>query len=256
LNQLAIKPEKVEDNQFSLRLANGSRIVALPSKEATVRGFSGVSLGQNLYTPDNIFTSQPIYNDRPYAASSFLSVAINKLFGTALTGRSKERPELADTPIRLEAHLPVVPRGGDGLVARLFEPLGYEVNVAPLPLDPAELGESWYVDLRLGATLRLSDLLRHLYVLLPVLDDDKHYWVSHDEIEKLLDRGGDWLAEHPERELITARYLRHQGRLAREALARGGAVHVLTIAMASPVFHFNFFKLFCVRLSPGGSDHS
>ena len=44
LNRLKIKPVKVEDNQFSLRLANGSRIVALPSKEATVRGFSGVSL--------------------------------------------------------------------------------------------------------------------------------------------------------------------------------------------------------------------
>jgi 3' terminal RNA ribose 2'-O-methyltransferase Hen1 len=159
-------------------------------------------------------------NDRPYVASSFLSVAISKVFGTAMSGRSKERPELADTPIPLEAHLPVVPRGGDGLVARLFEPLGYEVSVAPLPLEPAELGESRYVDLHLGSSMRLSDLLRHLYVLLPVLDDDKHYWVSRDEIEKLLDRGGDWLAAHPERELITARYLRHQGRLAREALAR------------------------------------
>jgi Terminase large subunit, T4likevirus-type, N-terminal len=44
LNQLAIKPAKLEDNQFSLQLANGSRIVALPGKEATVRGFSGVTL--------------------------------------------------------------------------------------------------------------------------------------------------------------------------------------------------------------------
>ncbi|MFL5767290.1 MAG: 3' terminal RNA ribose 2'-O-methyltransferase Hen1, partial [Actinomycetota bacterium] len=159
-------------------------------------------------------------NDRPYAASSFLSVAISKVFGTAMSGGSKERPELGDTPIRLEAHLPVVPHGGEGLVGRLFEPLGYDVSATPLPLEPAELGESRYVDLRLAATMRLSDLLRHLYVLLPVLDDDKHYWVSRDEIEKLLARGNEWLASHPERELITARYLRHQGRLAREALAR------------------------------------
>src|SRR5918997_46018 len=38
-------------------------------------------------------------NDRPYAASSFLSVAISRVFGTAMHGRSKERPELALTPL-------------------------------------------------------------------------------------------------------------------------------------------------------------
>jgi 3' terminal RNA ribose 2'-O-methyltransferase Hen1 len=56
--------------------------------------------------------------------------------------------------------------------------------------------------------------------LLPVLDDDKHYWVSSDEIDKLLHRGSDWLGGHPERALIAERYLRHQHRLAQEALAR------------------------------------
>jgi 3' terminal RNA ribose 2'-O-methyltransferase Hen1 len=66
----------------------------------------------------------------------------------------------------------------------------------------------------------LKDLLAHLYVLLPVLDDDKHYWVSDDEIEKLLSKGGDWLVAHPERELIASRYLRHRTELTREALAR------------------------------------
>jgi hypothetical protein len=44
LNTLAIVPEKLQDNQFSLQLGNRSRMVALPSKEATVRGFSGVTL--------------------------------------------------------------------------------------------------------------------------------------------------------------------------------------------------------------------
>ncbi|MFL5738213.1 MAG: 3' terminal RNA ribose 2'-O-methyltransferase Hen1 [Actinomycetota bacterium] len=160
-------------------------------------------------------------NDRPYVASSFLSVAISKVFGTAMSGRSKERPELAETPLALEARLPAVPSGGEeDLVARLFEPLGYEVTTETLPLDPPTLGEGRYVDLHLRATTTLSDLLRHVYVLLPVLDDDKHYWVSRDEIAKLLDRGGEWLGAHPERELITSRYLRHQGRLTREALAR------------------------------------
>src|SRR5215204_5420209 len=60
-------------------------------------------------------------NDRPYVASSFLSVAMADVFGTAMTGRSKERQELADTALPLEARLATVPcRGGDDLLRRLF----------------------------------------------------------------------------------------------------------------------------------------
>lgn len=171
----------------------------------------------------NDFVLASYVNDRPYAASSFLAVAINKLFGTAMTGRSKERPELAETPIPLRAHLPVVPcRGGEELLRRLFEPLGYDVTATALPLDSAfpEWGDSRYLDVGLAGRVRLRDLLEHLFVLLPVLDDDKHYWVGPDEIDKLLRRGGDWLAAHPDRELIAHRYLRHDRRLATDALAR------------------------------------
>jgi 3' terminal RNA ribose 2'-O-methyltransferase Hen1 len=162
-------------------------------------------------------------NDRPYVASSFMSVAIAKLYGTAMGGRSEDRPELAALPIPLEAHLPVVPaRGGAELVRRLFEPLGYEVELEEIALDDRfpEWGESSFVDLRLKGHLLLKDLLAHLYVLPPVLDDQKHYWVADDEVEKLLAKGGDWLAGHPEKGLITARYLRYRKRLTREALAR------------------------------------
>ncbi|HEV8650698.1 MAG TPA: 3' terminal RNA ribose 2'-O-methyltransferase Hen1 [Actinomycetes bacterium] len=162
-------------------------------------------------------------NDRPYVASSFMSVALARAFGTAMGGRSKERPELAATPIPLRAELPVVPcRGGEGLVRRLFEPLGYAVSAKPLPLDPRfpAWGASSYVRLACQATVRLADLLAHLYVLLPVLDDDKHYWVGADEIDKLQRRGGEWLAAHPERDLVVRRYLVHDRRLTREALAR------------------------------------
>ena len=66
----------------------------------------------------------------------------------------------------------------------------------------------------------MRDLLEHLFVLLPVLDDDKHYWVGPDEIDKLLRRAGAWLGAHPERELIAHRYLRHDRRLTSDALAR------------------------------------
>jgi len=162
-------------------------------------------------------------NDRPYTASSFLSVAIARTFGTAITGRSKERQELADTPLPLDARIAVLPcRGGENLLRRLFEPLAYEVTALRHPLDTKfpEWGESPYFTVTLKATVRLSDLLTHLYVLIPVLDDDKHYWVGDAEVEKLLRHGEGWLRAHPERELITNRYLKHQKRLAREALTR------------------------------------
>jgi len=162
-------------------------------------------------------------NDRPYAASSFLSVAIARTFGTAMTGKSKERQELADTALPLEARIAVLPcRGGESLLRKLFEPLGYEVAATRHSLDSQfpNWGESAYFTVTLKSTIRLSDLLTHLYVLIPVLDDDKHYWVGDAEVEKLLRHGEGWLREHPERELITNRYLKHQRRLAREALSR------------------------------------
>lgn len=162
-------------------------------------------------------------SDRPYAASSFLSVAIAQIFGTALGGRSKDRPELAATAIPLTARIAPLPcRGGETILRRLFEPLGYEVHAERHGLDARfpDWGESPYFTVELTATRRLSDLLTHLYVLIPVLDDEKHYWVGDEEMEKLLRHGEGWLATHPDRDLIARRYLKHQRGLAREALAR------------------------------------
>jgi 3' terminal RNA ribose 2'-O-methyltransferase Hen1 len=162
-------------------------------------------------------------NDRPYVSSSFTSVALARAFGTALGGRSKTKQELAETEVPLEIRIAVIPcRGGEAFLHRLFEPLGYKVAASRHPLDEKfpEWGESKYWGLTLSTTKRVQDVLQHLYVLLPVLDDDKHYWVGKDEIEKLLRRGAGWLAAHPEREEITRRYLKHQHRLMREALAR------------------------------------
>jgi 3' terminal RNA ribose 2'-O-methyltransferase Hen1 len=162
-------------------------------------------------------------NDRPYVASSFMSVAISQVFGSALGGRSKERPELAETPLPLQARIAVLPcRGGEAFLRMLFEPLGYTVTARRHPLDEKfpEWGESRYHTVELEGTVRLTDLLSHLYVLMPVLDDDKHYWVGDDEVEKLLRHGEGWLASHPAREEIASRYLAHQRHLTRAALAR------------------------------------
>ena len=76
-------------------------------------------------------------NDRPYAASSFLSVAIAEVFGSALSGKSKERPELVDAPLPLVVTISALPcRGGEDYLRKLFEPLGYTVHITQHPLDP------------------------------------------------------------------------------------------------------------------------
>jgi 3' terminal RNA ribose 2'-O-methyltransferase Hen1 len=169
-------------------------------------------------------------NDRPYAANSFLAAAIAQVYGSALNGHSSERAELAETAIPLKATIAAMPsRRGESLIERLFEPLGYRVEVTRQPLDPqrTDWGASTYSNVTLSSTVRLQDLLRHLYVLIPVLDDDKHYWVGRDEIDKLLTRGEGWLSQHPARELITDRYLKRQRHLTREALARLSADEAL-----------------------------
>jgi 3' terminal RNA ribose 2'-O-methyltransferase Hen1 len=168
-------------------------------------------------------TLQQYVNDRPYAASSFLSVAISAVYGSAMAGRSRERQALADSELPLNAKLAVLPsRGGEEFLRRLFEPLGYAVAAERHPLDERfpEWGSSAYFTVGLQANRRLRDLLTHLYVLVPVLDDDKHYWVGDDEVEKLLRHGTGWLGSHPEKELIANRYLKHRKSLARDALAR------------------------------------
>ena len=161
---------------------------------------------------------QQYVNDRHYVASSHLSVAIASVLNSALAGNSRERPELAQQVIPLEAQLPTLPsREGAGLIRQLFEPLGYTVEIQEHPLDAdfPEWGASPCFGVGLKGVVRLQDLLAHLYVLLPVLDDAKHYWVGDDEVGKLLRFGGGWLGDHPHQELISTRYLKRQRSLVR-----------------------------------------
>lgn len=160
-------------------------------------------------------------NDRPYAASSLLSVAMGRALSTAMSGRSKLRQELADTPIPVEVRIVPLPArgGGAALLERLFQPLGYSVASDPIEMDPAhpEWGKSPYLDMRLMGHARVADVLNHLFVLIPVLDNSKHYFIGEEEVAKLLRKGEGWLEEHPERELIVSRYLKGFKSLVRSA---------------------------------------
>jgi 3' terminal RNA ribose 2'-O-methyltransferase Hen1 len=173
--------------------------------------------------PDS-FSLGHYVNDRPYVASSFLSVAIAKSFSTAMNGKCEKRPELVDLEMPFDVTVSVIPasKGGELLIRKLFEPLGYAVSLEQYILDPkfAEWGQSKYFTLKLNVKRSLKELLSHLYVLIPVLDNEKHYWVSQQEVEKLLQKGEGWLKDHPEKEQIVKRYLRNIGGLAKNALAR------------------------------------
>ncbi|MER5639290.1 3' terminal RNA ribose 2'-O-methyltransferase Hen1 [Kitasatospora sp. NPDC002227] len=184
-------------------------------------------------SPD--FALAQYVNDRPYAASSLLAVALRTVFRTAMKGVCEHRPALAEVAIPLRISLPAVPvkaagEGAEGLtesepaamVRRLFEPLGWQVTAEPVPLDEEfpEWGLSRYVRVELQGDLRLAEALQQLYVLLPVLDGSKHYWVAPDEVDKLLAAGGGWLVSHPELALITRRYLARRWALTRTAMSR------------------------------------
>jgi 3' terminal RNA ribose 2'-O-methyltransferase Hen1 len=169
------------------------------------------------------FHLAPYVNDRPYVASSFFAVAIAQVFGSALNGQCKTRPELASTPLPFEARLESLPvRGGEPFLRSVFEPLGYEVTAMRHPLD--EHFPEWGVGSLFSVTIRkivtLSELLSHLYVLIPVFDTHKHYFVGPAEVEKLLAKGEGWLATHPAKAAIARRYLGRHASLVRDSLAR------------------------------------
>ncbi len=179
----------------------------------------GLVRGGKFPAGDN-FVLEHYVNDRPYVSSSFMSVALSGAFSTAMNGTCRDKPELVDVKLPLEVTIAVVSaKGGESLIRRLFEPLGYELELENYVLDETvpEWGASKYYLLKLKNHLRLQDLLSHLYVLIPVLDNDKHYFVAKQEIEKLMDKGKDWLPAHPEKELIAKRYLKNIGKLAKQA---------------------------------------
>ena len=207
-----VYPEASEDRCTATLILDLDPIALVRGRPTSGRNADGVSGPLANYV-----------NDRPYVASSFLSVAIGKVLGSALGGRTTTRPELLVAGIPLSATVgPVHVRGGVAVIERLFLPLGYQVTVDPIANTDGSAARLWMITI--SATTRLQALLSHLYVLTPVLDDDKHYWVSEDEIDKLLRHGEGWLVGHPDREFITRRYLRRGPRLARKALDRLAAL--------------------------------
>jgi len=148
-------------------------------------------------------------NDRPYASTSFMSTAIVRVFSTAMRGKCDSMQELADSPLRLTARLYGLRDGGnEELVREAFEPLGYTVEMERGLLDESfpEWGDSPYINLTISGEVKLCDMLNHLYVLIPVFDKRKHYYMAKDEVDKLIRHGEGWLDTHPYRDKLIRRY--------------------------------------------------
>jgi len=210
-------PSRVQD----VELPFGSATVFYPEANE-YRCTAAVLLGINpieLVRGRSVHSLDQYVNDRPYVSSSFTSVAIRVLFGTTLSGRCKDRPELVTVAMPLELKLSVV-RARAGVLEKLFEPLGYEVESEVLALDPEfpDWGLSPYRRVTLRGKQTVHDAITHLYVLLPVLDEQKHYYVSDDEVEKLMRHGEGWLAAHPEKEYIVGNYLKRRRSLIEDAM--------------------------------------
>jgi len=222
---------KNPDNFKSVKLSIGKAHIFYPEasdERTTVSLLLDINPMELAKSKKNIirkgFSLAQYVNDRPYVASSFMSVALAKAFSTAMNGTCKNKPELVDEKMDFEVEISVLhsPRGGDNLIKRLFLPLGYELEIKKYLLD--EKFESWgeanYYTLKLRNKIKLKELLSHLYVLIPVLDNDKHYFVSSAEIEKLLTKGKGWLENHPEMEIIAKRYMIGLKSLSKEVIEK------------------------------------
>ncbi len=166
--------------------------------------------------------SEGYVTDRPYVAGSLLSVALGRTFGSALAGRCEDRADRVEVALPLTATLSSVHcPGGEGIVRKAFEPLGYEVELLWHPLDDRfpEWGGPSIATVTLRGLKPVRDLLRHLFILAPVVDGSKHYFVGVDEVDKLIRHGEGWLADHPHRDWVVHRYLRYKKALARKALS-------------------------------------
>ncbi|MFC4100784.1 3' terminal RNA ribose 2'-O-methyltransferase Hen1 [Paenibacillus xanthanilyticus] len=162
-------------------------------------------------SPDSYDITQYI-NDREFVTSSLFCTYIRPSLGTALNGKPKETfAEWVSHKFALTLSFgPVASNLPEPVVEQLFASLGYEVEQergeADYPFALKHRSSVRYITLRGRQTLQTA--LRQLFILMPVLDDYKHYFIGEAEVEKLERYGEGWLEAHPQRELIVKRTLR------------------------------------------------
>ncbi|EGW40788.1 3' terminal RNA ribose 2'-O-methyltransferase Hen1 [Desulfosporosinus sp. OT] len=162
-------------------------------------------------SPDTYEITQYI-NDREFVVSSIFCSYIRSALGTALNGRPKdEYLDWAKHAFLLTIGFgPVATDLPDVAIKQLFEPLGYRIEIergqAAYNFQLKERSSARFINLQ--GTLTVQNALKHLFVLIPVLDNYRHYFIDEREIEKLERYGEGWLADHPLKDLIIKRTLR------------------------------------------------
>ncbi|HWO95040.1 MAG TPA: 3' terminal RNA ribose 2'-O-methyltransferase Hen1 [Bacillus sp. (in: firmicutes)] len=159
-----------------------------------------------------IFDITQYINDREFAVSSLFCSYIRTALGTALNGKPKEEfIEWVDHPFNMEVGFgPVASHLSDQTIRELFEPLGYLIEIergeADYSFNLKQKSSARY--LKLKGQITVQQALRHLFILIPVLDNYKHYFIDEKEIEKIQRYGEGWLDEHPLRSYIIEQSLR------------------------------------------------
>ncbi|MBD0021280.1 3' terminal RNA ribose 2'-O-methyltransferase Hen1 [Gordonia pseudamarae] len=172
--------------------------------------------------PDKSSGVSPYVNALADEASSRFVVALGKVFGDTIAGRAVTRPDLVSHVWEVTITIAAVPLRSASSPADLFGPIGWDVGVARQPLSPVPWGDSAHGTITLRGRSTLRDALRQLAVLLPVLADDKHYFVDDDEVDKLDRLGDGWLGDHPRRGEIVRGYLKRIRPLTERAALRFG----------------------------------
>jgi 3' terminal RNA ribose 2'-O-methyltransferase Hen1 len=147
-------------------------------------------------------------NDREFAVSSLFITTIRKALGTALNGKPDEAyAEWVDHPFEIELSFgPVSTDLRDHELAELFEPIGYQVDIQRGVSVLREKSSARFVTISGSQTVQ--NALKHVSILIPVIDNYKHYFLDEREVEKLDRYGEGWLESHPLKQLIVKRALR------------------------------------------------
>ncbi|WP_407270561.1 3' terminal RNA ribose 2'-O-methyltransferase Hen1 [Radiobacillus sp. PE A8.2] len=161
---------------------------------------------------NNAYDITHYINDREFAVSSIFTSLIRSALATALNGNTKEEYQAWVKhcfPFTF-GFGPVSTDLSDEQITNLFEPLGYEIDIEKRELDyDFSLKTTNHVRyINIHGTTTLQTGLRQLFVLIPVLDNYKHYYIDEKEIDKLQRYGEGWLDQHPSKDMIIRRALR------------------------------------------------
>lgn len=160
----------------------------------------------------NTFDITQYINDREFAVSSLFCSYIKSALATALNGKPKDDfIKWVDYKFDLILGFgPVASDLPDAVIESIFTPIGYEVKIERGITDYSfklkSRSSARYINLTGRQTLQ--NAIRHLFILIPVLDNYKHYYMDKSEVDKLERYGTGWLDDHPMRDLIIKRALK------------------------------------------------